>query len=42
LQPTHPGALHADLSSADGAFDVTNIAYYKDARVATELGIASD
>jgi hypothetical protein len=42
LQPTHPGALHADLYCADGAFDVANVAYHKDARVATELNIASD
>ncbi|KAJ7308749.1 hypothetical protein DFH08DRAFT_823778 [Mycena albidolilacea] len=42
LQPTHPGALHADLYCTDGAFDVANVAYYKDARVATELSIASD
>jgi complement component 1 Q subcomponent-binding protein len=42
LQTTHPGALHADLYCADGAFDVANVAYYKDARVATELSIASD
>ncbi|KAJ7308731.1 regulatory protein suaprga1 [Mycena albidolilacea] len=39
---THPGALHADLYCADGAFDVANVAYYKDARIATELSIASD
>ncbi|KAJ7308741.1 regulatory protein suaprga1 [Mycena albidolilacea] len=39
---THPGALHADLYCADGVFDVTNIAYYKDARIAAELSIASD
>jgi hypothetical protein len=42
LQSTHPGALHADLYCADGVFDVANVAYYKDARVATELSIASD
>jgi hypothetical protein len=42
LQTTHPGALHADLYCADGAFDVANIAYYKDARVATELSIVCD
>jgi hypothetical protein len=41
-QSTHPGALHADLYCADGVFDVANVAYYKDARVATELSIASD
>ncbi|KAJ7308717.1 mitochondrial glycoprotein [Mycena albidolilacea] len=39
---THPGALHADLYCADGAFDVANVAYYKDARIATELSITSD
>ncbi|KAJ7308744.1 regulatory protein suaprga1 [Mycena albidolilacea] len=39
---THPGALHTDLYCADSAFDVANVAYYKDARVATELSIASD
>ncbi|KAJ7817164.1 mitochondrial glycoprotein [Mycena olivaceomarginata] len=39
---THPGALHADIYCADGAFGVANVAYYKDARVATELNIASD
>jgi complement component 1 Q subcomponent-binding protein len=41
-QSTHPGALHTDLYCADGVFDVANVAYYKDARVATELSIASD
>jgi hypothetical protein len=30
-QPTHPGALDADLYCADGAFDVANVAYYRDA-----------
>ncbi|KAJ7308757.1 mitochondrial glycoprotein [Mycena albidolilacea] len=39
---THPGALHADLYCAEGAFDVASVAYYKDARIATELSIASD
>ncbi|KAJ7796925.1 hypothetical protein B0H14DRAFT_3494271 [Mycena olivaceomarginata] len=34
LSPTHPGALHADLYCADGPFDIANIVYYKDARVA--------
>ncbi|KAJ7817170.1 hypothetical protein B0H14DRAFT_3148353 [Mycena olivaceomarginata] len=41
-KPTHPGALHADLYCADGPFDIANIAYHKDARVATKLSIAID
>jgi hypothetical protein len=37
-----PSALHADPYCGDGMLDIVNIVYYKDARVATKLSIASD